>query len=243
MMTPTWRIDAIQLSWSAFCCLGGGDLKISVSDSDKGDEIGYMVDTFNELVDRLAQSTTSIERLNQEIKERRHAETRACREHENLRAIFNAAPVGMLLVDEDFIIHDVNEAAERLLWRSSEDIIGTTLGSGLGCIHSYDEETPCGHISHLGHCQIRERIHGTLEHGTPLNAVEIEIYRVVSGREQQCWWELRTQRVLLDEHLYVVVAIHDITRRKNAELVAEDAWREAERVNEQLKLALERTHA
>ena len=61
------------------------------------------------------------------------------RQHrQSLEAIFNAVPVGMLLVDDGVVITQINDVAVRLVGKRPGEIIATRPGKGLGCIHSYD---------------------------------------------------------------------------------------------------------
>lgn len=62
----------------------------------------------------------------------------------NLLAIFDAVPVGMLLIDEDMKIVRVNDAVRQVVRKDYSQIINRPVGNALCCINSTYNDKGCG---------------------------------------------------------------------------------------------------
>jgi PAS domain-containing protein len=77
--------------------------------------------------------------LQRELAGRRQAEEELRRAHAELIASYAAAPVALLLVDEDHRVTRLNDAARRLTARIAEEAIGLRVGEVLRCLHALDD--------------------------------------------------------------------------------------------------------
>jgi signal transduction histidine kinase/CheY-like chemotaxis protein/ABC-type nitrate/sulfonate/bicarbonate transport system substrate-binding protein len=139
------------------------------------------------------------------------------REHENLEALFAAAPVGMLLLDEQFQIVDANALVGRLFFRKPEQILHQRAGGGLGCVHSLEHEQGCGFSPRCPDCPLRKAIREVLHGGTSVSGAEIQLSLWIAGQEPHSWFRISAQPVSFNGRKHVVVALDDITERKRAE--------------------------
>jgi len=101
--------------------IGGGNLDYKVGTKSK-DEIGQLSRAFDMMTDSLKQTTTSIDKLNEEIAERKKAEA-ALRESETrYRTLYNSSADAIMILDPEsnkFIA--ANPATLRLFGCSSEE--------------------------------------------------------------------------------------------------------------------------
>ncbi len=66
------------------------------------------------------------------------------RKRRNLEAIFDAVPVGLLLLDENLTVVRVNDAIRKLVGKDYHEIINRAIGHALDCKTIAIEKTICG---------------------------------------------------------------------------------------------------
>jgi len=88
---------------------------------------------------------------------RRKIEEALDRRQKNLEAIFHAAPVGMLLADENMIIGRANDTIKRMLHREYPQIVNQRIGYALGCINSVEFGPICSGVGNTSDAQSAKR--------------------------------------------------------------------------------------
>jgi PAS domain S-box-containing protein len=86
------------------------------------DELDILARAFNDMTRRLRESTTSIDRLKQEISEREHAEQATRNSEARFRELFQKAPVPLCFVNKNGELSDFNARFEQLFGYSHVDI-------------------------------------------------------------------------------------------------------------------------
>jgi diguanylate cyclase (GGDEF)-like protein/PAS domain S-box-containing protein len=152
-----------------------------------------------------------------DITERKRMEQALQTERDNLKAIFAASPVGMLLLDEDTVITDCNGVIARAVSRDPGQILRRRAGNGLGCIHSGETEGGCGFAPACQQCRLRQGIVQVLKGGTSLHGAEIHASLLINGEQRRPWLKVSAQPVVLNGRRHVVVAVDDITEHKALE--------------------------
>ncbi|MFH1719560.1 MAG: ATP-binding protein [Planctomycetota bacterium] len=150
------------------------------------------------------------------------------RKQKNLEAIFDAAPVGMLLADENMIITRVNDTIRQIFHRDYPQIIDQQIGGAIGCIHSTDNEKRCGCDSICSECLLRQTIKNVLDSGKSAHNVETHPRLRIDGKETALWLRLSAEPVSIDGRRHIVIAVDDITEHKEAEQklqLVEDRYR------------------
>lgn len=139
------------------------------------------------------------------------------RKQKNLQAIFDAAPVGMLLVDGSTIVKRVNYAVSQMLHREYSDIINRPLSDALGCVDCIYDEQGCMHGVTWATCPWLRTIQEAHRAGRHVRDLEIHAHLKVDNADVTPWLLVSAEPVTIDGHKRVVIAIDDITERKRAE--------------------------
>ena len=93
------------------------------------DEIGELAKTFNQMIDDLGKTTTSIDNLNKEIAERKRAEAALKEEVIRRHILFDQSPDGIVIIDTQttrFV--EFNTAAHQQLGYSREEFAQLSIG-------------------------------------------------------------------------------------------------------------------
>ena len=80
-----------------------------------------------------------------DITDRKRAEEALARERANLRAVFDVVNVGMLVIDEDGAVKQVNDTLSRWVGKDVLAWEGGQPGDFVGCVHALADPAGCGH--------------------------------------------------------------------------------------------------
>jgi signal transduction histidine kinase len=135
----------------------------------------------------------------------------------HLSAIYQNAPLIMMLVDAEGRIKKVNRFAAEFAGRSESEMIGLYTGKALRCSHALDNHSENGFGAYCTECPIRGTIKDTLETERSHYQVQANPTLIIEGREQELTFLLSTTSLQIDGESMVLVTILDITERKQAE--------------------------
>jgi len=135
----------------------------------------------------------------------------------NLEAIFDAVPVGMLLIDQNLIVKRVNDAIRQTVRRDFSQIINRPIGNALSCVNSTYDEKGCGYSPACQSCLLRRALERVLSTGQSVQKIEIQPAFKVANNEITPWLSISAEPVVIDGRKHAVIAIDDITDRKKAE--------------------------
>lgn len=147
----------------------------------------------------------------------RTLEQKCQNEEANLRTIFNAAPVGMLILDTPTLISQINETALKLIGRERGEVIGKSFGNGFCCKGSAGSEQGCGYGSLCQNCELRRSIALAFE-GLTISGIEYEQCFGNAGEEKTYWFRASVTPIVVGADTKVVVALVDVTVRKRQEI-------------------------
>jgi PAS domain S-box-containing protein len=183
----------------------------------------------------------------QDITERRRIHEVLDRKQKNLEAIFDAAPLGMLLVNQQMRVVRANDAIRQMSGRGYASVIDHEACQALGCLRApsaggsseacggggespaaqatpglttgRDEprSLPPGDEQTCDGCTLRQTIQKVLATGQPVRGVEVRPTLTEDGEHAQPWLSVSAEPVHLDGAVHVVVALNDVTDRKRAE--------------------------
>ena len=159
----------------------------------------------------------------QDITESRRMHEILDRKQRNLEAIFDAAPLGMLLVDQQMQVVRANDTIRQMSGKEYGNMIGHDACQALGCLHGSSDGCGCNLRSVLRDpqsepgCTLRQTIATVLGSGQPVRGVEVRPRLNEEGDQAQPWLSVSAEPVILDGARHVVVALNDVTDRKHAE--------------------------
>ncbi len=139
------------------------------------------------------------------------------RKQKNLEAIFDAAPVGMLLIDENKIVKRVNDAVRQMVKRGFVEIINQDIGGALGCIHNVRNENKCQRSRFCENCPFPKTIENVLDSDQPVHELQVRPALLIENKEVMPYLSISAEPVIIDGRKHAVIAIDDISIRKEAE--------------------------
>ncbi|MBN1491792.1 MAG: PAS domain S-box protein [Phycisphaerae bacterium] len=167
----------------------------------------------------------------EDLSDRRRAEQALRESQRNLQAIFDAAPVGMLLVDGDLVIKGANEQAAKTTGHHVSDVLEHKVGVGIGCPHATQTPDACGQGQTCQTCLFRCTLQDVVTGASPRCSGEYELARALEETDSDRWLSINAEPVTIDGQRRAIVAIEDVSNRK----YSEQALRQSE---ERLELAL-----
>jgi PAS domain S-box-containing protein len=153
----------------------------------------------------------------EDITERKQAKERIIRERENFYKILATAPVGILLIDSDMVIQEANKTAGSIALKDPAEIINKPVGGGLGCSHSLEDPKGCGFSDFCNDCPLRQNLDTVIAKNKSIHGKEISLTLLINGKPQERWLNINIEPVTIDELKYLIVAIDDITTKKELE--------------------------
>ena len=133
-------------------------------------------------------------------------------ERNNLQVTFEAVPIGMFLVDRNYIIREINQAFYKIIPEDASTLVGKRLGDGIQCIES--RERGCGSGAKCFFCDIRMKIGEVLQLGVASSELVIQHRILVDGVETSPWYKISMVPVTIADESYVMVLMDDITEAK-----------------------------
>lgn len=162
----------------------------------------------------LAQANRDLEK---EIQERKAAEGAIKDREDQLKAIYENAPLIMLLVDQDRRVCNANKLAEEFAGAPAGDLLGRRGGEALRCLHALDNPLGCGYGPSCQECMIRFTVLETFETGRSHHQIEASLPFAIDGQAQSLTFLLCTALLTVRREPQVLVTLQDITKRKQAE--------------------------
>jgi PAS domain S-box-containing protein len=139
------------------------------------------------------------------------------RKQKNLEAIFDAAPAGMLLLDERMAVTRANEAVRQMSGKEYREIIGCDPCRALNCAHVQAN----GSAEHPGTacetCSLHQIVQTVFDSGKPVRGVEVRPTLGTNREGPPSWFLVSVEPLSIDSGRHVLVAFDDITDRKRAE--------------------------
>jgi PAS domain S-box-containing protein len=151
------------------------------------------------------------------ITERKKAEQVLTDNEHELNAIYENAPLIMLLVDSEHRVCKANKFAEEFAGVSPCGLFGLRGGEALRCLHALADAGGCGFGPYCESCTIRQTVLDTFATGLSHRQVEASLPLNIAGRAQDVTFLLSTAGLKIRGESQVLVTIQDITDRKQSE--------------------------
>ena len=183
------------------------------------------------------------EKLKTVLAEKERFEKQLLQEQDNFIKMFSAAPVGLLLLDENSIVSKTNQAICNLLLHEPAEIIGKRAGGGLGCLHSIETPYGCGFSGSCPDCVLRKSIESALKDGTSVHGALVNPNLLINGEQQERWLSVSAEPVDMNGTRNVIVAIEDVSDRKQMEEALKKALEEKDILLQELQHRVKNTLA
>jgi len=156
-----------------------------------------------------------------DITERFRANEILNHKEKSLESIFDAAPFGLLLIDEHINVQRANDSIRDLTGKDYPDIINQPPGIALGCI----QVTDCPQSDNFEfrrrkackECLLSNAIKEAFDTNHSVHKKETHMTLVKDGKAVQPVLSLSVEPVIIDGSRYNVVAIEDVTDRVKSE--------------------------
>ena len=176
------------------------------------------------LMDRVEQTTSSANspfgffQINAALAEQLAQKQAALHDSwQTLQAIFDAAPVGMLLFDPELVIRRANECAAGLFGRPTQEMIGRTIGRAVQCPNAGEDGERCGESLDCTQCVLRLLLGHTQEYGRARCEHELPVPTANGLPAGRVWLSLKAEPVIIGDARHVLLSLEDISAKKAAE--------------------------
>ena len=173
---------------------------------------------------RVQGSEAIIEGISTNITLRKRAYDELNDREKELEAIYESAPLIMLIVDKEWRIKKTNVFIFQLTGKSAGDLMDVRCGEALCCIHALDTPEGCGFGPACRDCALRLTALGTIETGQSHHGIEVNMLLSDGEKEREKIFLVSTKELVVKGNPMALVSIQDITKRKKME----DALRESE---------------
>jgi len=138
------------------------------------------------------------------------------RKQKNLEAIFDATPLGMLLVNDRMEVARANDVIRQMSGRGYANIIGRDACQTLNCIHASSLVECPGTIHSCDCCSLRDAVRRSLTSDESTRGMETQLPLSADDKARP-WLAISVEPVNIDGNKHVLIAMNDITDRKRAE--------------------------
>jgi len=139
------------------------------------------------------------------------------RKQKNLEAIFDAAPLGMLLVNEQRRVVRANDTIRQISGKGYREILNQHPCRALACARAARELEVHDHRPACETCSLQKLMEATFGSGSPVHGAETQPVWSRNGEEIRPWFSISLEPVSIDGDRHVLIALHDVTHRKEAE--------------------------
>jgi PAS domain S-box-containing protein len=172
------------------------------------------------------------------VTKEKEIETALRKSQSELAAIFENAPVAILLVDAQTCVCQANRKALAIAGRAQEDIIGLPGGQALGCRNALDDPQGCGFGPNCQTCTVRAIVEDTLKTGQAHHEVEAALPLGNSGAQSEMHLLVSTAPLGPLKSEMAVVCLQDITQRKRGQEALKESEERFRRMFEDTVLGL-----
>ncbi|OGT99968.1 MAG: hypothetical protein A2X80_05540 [Geobacteraceae bacterium GWB2_52_12] len=140
-------------------------------------------------------------------------------ERDNLLAIFDAAHVGMLLIDRRMNVVRVNQTMSQHFDNLPGARAGTRHGIILRCPGAQVDPLGCGYSPGCDSCNLMISLRETLREGLSTSGKEAMLHCEKDGEVVKMWILYSVRPIELDGERFALLSLMDVTERRNAEML------------------------
>lgn len=131
--------------------------------------------------------------------------------------LFVNLPIGLVVLDSDANLIDVNDGMFKYFNMRKEDVSGKRFGNLFNCKNAVESNKICGTGDLCKDCTINIGIAKVLNSGVELKEVELRHDFILNGREDEKWFTINASRIMLSDKNTAIVTFTDISKIKKTE--------------------------
>ena len=159
-----------------------------------------------------------------EITHLRRLEMKIESDHAYMRSIFEAAKIGLCVLDEGGGIVDINDAGLEIMQTSYQDVVKLQFGDAFRCENSLVKG--CGHSRECRHCPVRKNLEAAIMDDDFTSEFTVALSSVDTG--EPMWLKVFVSQAWSESGKQIIIALVDVSRRKRRENALEMAKKKAE---------------
>jgi len=140
-----------------------------------------------------------------------------------IAAIYEHAPIAMVLLDKERRVQKANGFAATFSHRQAESMVGMIGGKAFRCLHHLDSEEGCGFGPACKSCKIRMTVLETFATGVGQAELEAWLPFEKSGISEDRCLLINTAYINLNDAERVLLCAQDITERKRFEMALQES--------------------
>ena len=146
--------------------------------------------------------------------------------HIYMRSVFEAAKIGLCVLNSEGEIIDLNNAVMETMDVGYREVIGLQFGDAFQCENSLPRG--CGHGPECRHCPIRKNLEAAIMDDDFTGDFTVAMFSVHGKTKKLVWLNVFISQIFTESGKQIIVALIDISQRKRREKELEAAKLEAE---------------
>lgn len=139
-------------------------------------------------------------------------------EKNNFKTVFHYAPIGMIILDENAAILEVNDACLSFIHGKKKDLHGKQFGTIFHCSENMNCMKGCGSGPNCPYCELRKAINLCVEEGQASQNIEFRRSFQTDDMTYENWYRASVTPIIVNGKKNSVVTLFDITESKHREL-------------------------
>jgi PAS domain S-box-containing protein len=164
-----------------------------------------------ELEKKQKQLITERQYLYNKLKE---AEKELSEEQRKFLDIFDAAPMGLVVLDGDLIIRHVNIAITNSIGKSAESMVNSSFESGICGVSSSQDGRACRYGKTCDFCALKKIISDVKETDIAVCGKDLQSSDFIGEFKKDMWFRVSVVPILINRKKHIILIMEDITLDK-----------------------------
>ena len=160
-------------------------------------------------------------------------------EKNDMKMMFDCLPLGLIVVDHNVIVKEVNKVLLEIFNIKEEGIVGQALGDGLNCVGGY--EKGCGKGENCSFCILRKQIIIAITTEEYPKNSKIQISVLNKDQQKDSWCKINFIPINRYDQKRIIITVEDITEQVFHEEKLEKAKQSTIKMMDSLPLMIWRT--
>lgn len=135
----------------------------------------------------------------------------------NLYSIFSSAPIGIIRLDQDYRIVQINESALYYFNDEADNAMNRYFGEVFSCTGFLNSDKGCGSGRMCDSCDLKKAVDRAIIHGEVTTGTEVRKTFVINGNPKEIWFKLSVNPLYIAGKIEALMTLMDITETKKKE--------------------------